>query len=1031
MEKKIVVILLSMLFTFWVNCLDAQTLYPQPAVNQSYIPPAPEAQSFENYGNNPTALYLGLPAIQIPIFKIQCGSLSLPISLSYNYNGLHPLEDASWVGLGWNLNAGGVITRIVEGNPDSTQNSGYNYDQYNIVDTLFAPYDYNNFLQNAYDNNLTYLNKAYDLAPDIFDCEFYNGSGKFFWYKEKAYQLDYDKQLAFSWPSQNGNITVTTSDGTKYIFGAKDTTTYNLYGGTTNTPRSYFSAWHLSMVISADSKDTISLTYAPYQWKQCTLIPYVSSYVVSDSTQANLGSDTTSFNLNPVVITQVLQSIQCRTSRVSFVPGGRTDMGTDMPSLDEIDVIDSLTGNTVKKVKMSYEYFGIGGGGEVVYERLKLKRLNTINTLLSSDSLTYSFKYAHEYDSFPAKTTYGLDYWGFYNGQDTNKTLLPTNYSSLYSPVPHDSLGMDGGNRSPDITYCSYGALDTLVYPTGGYSAFQYEQNMYSKSGTNTAGPGIRLSGVKNYNNNASSPVLQTSYNYLLDDGITSSGVLGNPPIYYGYPFAVYDGTNTYNFTNYSTFLNSPGVGNSASLFHYQKVTEDVVSSNETHRSDHYFSMLSGVFLDVRQTKQIDYINDINTSIFKPVRKTTTTYHTVTDTSFYAVFPYISEESYDAHSHPITYTYTYGFGYNTWSTYWNFPDSGQTIEYDSNGDSLVSTVYFTFNPTTRNLASIQKTTSDGQTLIQKFKYPEDYTSTLTGNMVNSKVLGPTIETETWLKQDASDSLLINGVVTLYDQTTFKPTSTYAIETTSPIQSLNNETKSGGLYSSFLCDSRYILKGTTQYDSNDNPYIVTKANDVDVSYIWDYHHSIPVAKVENASQSDIAYTSFEADGDGNWSYSGTTSTDTTSPTGTRCYNLGQTGGSISKSGLQSGNTYIVSYWLKNNTTGLSITGTESGYPIKGKTIDNWTFFEHKITGQSSITVSGSGTLYIDELRLYPYTAQMTTTTFFPLIGKSSQCDQDNRVTYYKYDGFNRLNTVLDQDHNIVRTIQRHFYNETSE
>lgn len=182
---------------------------------------------------------------------------------------------------------------------------------------------------------------------------------------------------------------------------------------------------------------------------------------------------------------------------------------------------------------------------------------------------------------------------------------------------------------------------------------------------------------------------------------------------------------------------------------------------------------------------------------------------------------------------------------------------------------------------------------------------------------------------------------------------------------------------------------------------------------------------------NAGQSDIAYTSFEADGQGNWSYSGSSNTDTTSPTGTHCYNLGQTGGSISKSGLGSSNTYIVSYWLKNNSTGLTITGTEAGYPIKGKTIDNWTYFEHKITGQSTITVSGSGTLYIDELRLYPYNAQMVTTTYTPLIGKSSQCDPDNRITYYKYDGFGRLHVVLDQDHNIIKTAQYHYNGETQE
>ena len=164
--------------------------------------------------------------------------------------------------------------------------------------------------------------------------------------------------------------------------------------------------------------------------------------------------------------------------------------------------------------------------------------------------------------------------------------------------------------------------------------------------------------------------------------------------------------------------------------------------------------------------------------------------------------------------------------------------------------------------------------------------------------------------------------------------------------------------------------------------------------------------------------------------GNWSFTGASNIDNTTPTGVSCYNVGQTSGSISKSGLTSSTNYIVSYWIKGSTA-LSITGTVAGYPLQGKTINGWTYFEHKVTGQTGVTVSGSGTKYIDELRLYPYNAQMTSFTYTPLIGKSSQCDADNRITYYQYDGFGRLKVLLDQDHNIVKTYQYHYNGETAE
>ena len=45
--------------------------------------------------------------------------------------------------------------------------------------------------------------------------------------------------------------------------------------------------------------------------------------------------------------------------------------------------------------------------------------------------------------------------------------------------------------------------------------------------------------------------------------------------------------------------------------------------------------------------------------------------------------------------------------------------------------------------------------------------------------------------------------------------------------------------------------------------------------------------------------------------------------------------------------------------------------------------------------------------------------MTTYTYTPLVGISSQCDANNRITYYQYDGLQRLKTIRDQDNNIIK------------
>ena len=200
-----------------------------------------------------------------------------------------------------------------------------------------------------------------------------------------------------------------------------------------------------------------------------------------------------------------------------------------------------------------------------------------------------------------------------------------------------------------------------------------------------------------------------------------------------------------------------------------------------------------------------------------------------------------------------------------------------------------------------------------------------------------------------------------------------------------------------------------------YDKWGNLQSQNKTNDIRHIYLYDYQDVYPIADVMNADTDNVAYTSFEADGTGKWTI-GSASRDTTQGiTGTRSYNLNS---DISKSSLSSATTYFVSYWTKNNGA-FSINGTIAGYPTKGKTINGWTLYVHKVTGQTTISIGGSG--LIDELRLYPADAQMTTYTYTPLVGLTSQCDIGNRITYYEYDGLQRLKRIRDQDFNIIKSL----------
>lgn len=111
---KLIVFITAFLFVFSIS--NAQDLAEYSEIN--VIPPSPNAAAFQKFVEVPVSLYTGTPNISVPIYEIKMGQLSLPISLQYHASGLKVDEHASWVGAGWSLNAGGMISRTAKGLPD-------------------------------------------------------------------------------------------------------------------------------------------------------------------------------------------------------------------------------------------------------------------------------------------------------------------------------------------------------------------------------------------------------------------------------------------------------------------------------------------------------------------------------------------------------------------------------------------------------------------------------------------------------------------------------------------------------------------------------------------------------------------------------------------------------------------------------------------------------------------------------------------------------------------------------------------------
>ena len=102
--------------------------------------------------------YDGTLQIQIPLYTLKEFDLEVPISLMYKTGGIKIEDVATSVGLGWNLSAGGKITRIIKRNPDEASD-GY------FKETTLNPQELYNLYFGKEQKNI-------DSEPDIFYFEF-------------------------------------------------------------------------------------------------------------------------------------------------------------------------------------------------------------------------------------------------------------------------------------------------------------------------------------------------------------------------------------------------------------------------------------------------------------------------------------------------------------------------------------------------------------------------------------------------------------------------------------------------------------------------------------------------------------------------------------------------------------------------------------------------------------------------------------------------------------------------------------------
>ncbi len=506
MKRRIAVKFIICLAALSPLVLAAQNPYGEVSIA------SPTAASLGKYADIPVSYHTGIPQINIPLYTIKAGPLSMPIGLNYHASGLKVLETASWVGAGWSLDAGGVVTRTVMGLPDEKNTGSGHVDNYGY----YTDSGYNKYLyQSGPDLDWpSFSNGMKDGEPDLFFFNFAGYSGKFFFRDDHTAVLvpQQDVKIIPYFPNPGTTsiqgFTIITPDGTKYYFGSTPNVTGTAPVEITNpfsTENGYssgtvISSWYLNQVSSVDSLFNITLNYSPENYGY-----YTYSSTPLDNYSSILSHE---FALVKNIVAGVrLSSINFPNGTVTFNPGAtRTDLSDNaLNSFDNYNNSAMTLGSVViantsattpfsKRFNFFYSYFSdyvtpvpnviFNSGFALQTDRTRL-RLDSLKEM-SSDNLLQipARRFTYFSEKVPRRISLGIDHWGFYNGIDTNKTLIPT-YTTF------DSVSLNyvyGGNRNSSWPAMRGGSLQKMTYPTGGSTVFDFEPaDSYPMSSTYNA----------------------------------------------------------------------------------------------------------------------------------------------------------------------------------------------------------------------------------------------------------------------------------------------------------------------------------------------------------------------------------------------------------------------------------------------------------------------------------------------------------------------------------------------------------------
>jgi len=539
---------------------------------QAQVLPSPSSQGNVKNGTNPVSLFSGTVSMGVPLYTATANNgARVPVSIGYNASGIKVNEVAGPVGLGWQLYAGGTITRVTRGIPDEYGSM--------VSDPSSVTSDK---IQDILDGEV-------DSEKDLFFFNFPGGGGKFIFEQslnsyatqdvwcnnqyannaacvsgcqadcvgdpnEEACQQNCAAQCAQytvprwvcepivwtqfkTFPYSNieieytfinfssGSWKITDSQGVVYTFGQHEVTTSSstepnesVYGD----EYGYVSTWYLTSITYPNVPSGITFSYS----SPVNLTTITSEYKTiatgpgSGSNRVLTVSSTEETKNKTVIGQRFIESVNFPKGSINFTYADRDDL-TGGKRLTQVDLKDKA-GSLVSSTILNQSYFSaensLLGGTSNCPSGEECKRLK-LESVYRDGGLVQSFTYRNEegysgtgvnYYELPPRDSYHFDHWGYWNAGGVltnNYQKYPRLQNASVPELPGVNYQLSTGVDR--VPYLDYALANILTRIDHPTGGY----TKYEYYGNNSRG-GARIVSIKSYDE-SDQLVSGSSYNFV------------------------------------------------------------------------------------------------------------------------------------------------------------------------------------------------------------------------------------------------------------------------------------------------------------------------------------------------------------------------------------------------------------------------------------------------------------------------------------------------------------------------------------